>query len=971
MKKLFSVINVLLFSVLFLNQSIAQVVTFTPSFATQRDSLKVIFNASEGNRGLENFTGDVFLHTGVITSESTNDTDWKYIPFGWETNDPSVQATSLGNNKWEFTYKPSIREFFEVTDPNEQIEKVAIVYKGVQGGSIVAEGKDVGNTDIFIELTSGEAAARFLEPQNDSEFLRNDETLKIVGIGTVSSGTLSLSLLKNDKEVATTADDTLRFTYNPESGDSDVLFKLVASNGTALSDTADFFVTVRENDGALLSRPNGLRNGITYNSDSSVQLSLFAPAKDFVYVIGDFNDWSPSSAYLMNKEVGQNDDVWFWLEIDGLTSGEEYGMQYLVDGTINIADPYSELILDEFNDRFIPNSVYPDLKPYPVGKTDQAVTLLSPGATEYVWQVTDYEKPAQDELIIYELLIRDFIADHNFTTLIDTLDYLENLGVNVIQLMPIGEFDGNESWGYNPSFHYAFDKYYGTPDEFKRFVDEVHSRGIMVVVDMVLNHASGQNPYVRLYNGGGNPSNAPTADNPFFYTEGQHPANVFNDMNHFYDGTEYYSKRVMEHWLKKYRIDGFRFDLSKGFTEFGNTNWDNYNPKRIALWKRYADHMWSINPDTYVILEHFGPQAEENELSNHGTNGLMFWVGAGTNASYNEATMGYHDDDKSNLYGIMPQSKNFDRRNMIGYFESHDEQWLMFKNISFGNSSGDYNIRGLSTALDRMELAGVFFFPLEGPKMIWQFGELGYGYGDAGEQCLNDYDSNDCPDIAPDRTANKPIRWDYFENQDRKDLYNVWSQLIRLRTSSDAFSRPDRSFYALSGPIKYYRLFHSDTDVVAIGNFGVVSTTQTVDYTKDGVWYDFFNNTKINVTGGQYQIQLEPGEYRLFTTKKFDIVPITSELEENYSPTSFTLHQNYPNPFNPSTNINFDVPKIGQVTLEVFNILGQKVATLVNEIKTAGSYTVRFDASGLSSGVYIARFTADNKVQTQEMMLLK
>ena len=95
--------------------------------------------------------------------------------------------------------------------------------------------------------------------------------------------------------------------------------------------------------------------------------------------------------------------------------------------------------------------------------------LVTPGGSEYDWINDGYEKPENKDLIIYELLVRDFTHDRNYQVLIDTLNYLENLGINAIELMPPGEFENNESWGYNPSFHMALDKYYGTPDKFKEF----------------------------------------------------------------------------------------------------------------------------------------------------------------------------------------------------------------------------------------------------------------------------------------------------------------------------------------------------------------------------------------------------------------------------------------------------------------------------------------------------------------------
>lgn len=743
-------------------------------------------------------------------------------------------------------------------------------------------------------------------------------------------------------------------------GSNEFKIKAVTQAGVVNADSSSFSY-VSEIEPELQARPATLKDGITYGGNSAY-LSLYAPHKKNVYVIGDFNDWSISANYLMKKDSVSADSVWFWIRLDGLTQGQEYGFQYLVDGEIRVTDPYAELVLDEYNDPYISETLYPNLKAYPKGKTNHLVGLLRPGKAEYQWQATEYERPANDDLVIYELLIRDFIEDHSYETLIDTLDYLENLGITAIELLPVNEFDGNESWGYNPSLHLALDKYYGSPDAFKHFVDEAHKRGIAVILDVVLNHAFGQNPLVRLWNEGdyGNP----TAENPYFNQVAKHPFNVGYDMNHESAATRYYSKRVMEYWLEEYNVDGYRFDLSKGFTQVNNLTdvgaWGNYDASRIAIWKDYFDHIRSVDETAYVILEHFADNPEEIELTNYG---MMVW--GNVNHEYNEATMGYG----SNLSSILSTNRNFTYRHLVGFMESHDEQWLMFKNRSFGNTSGDYNIKELGTALDRMELAGAFFLTLPGPKMIWQFGELGYGYGDAGEQCLND--SADCPAIAPGRTDRKPIRWDYYNDPDRKDVYNAWANMLKLRASSPVFTRPQDSFFALSGSLKYFRMMHEDADVVAIGNFGVTTSTVTPDFTQDGIWYDYFGNSTLDVTGGQATFDLAPGEFKIFTTKQFETVTSNEDEFSSEGPTSFKLYNNYPNPFNPSTTLTFDVAQAGQVTLEIFNSLGQKVAVLLNENKSIGTHSVTFDASTLSSGVYIARFSGNGFVQTQKMMLLK
>ncbi|MEP1306905.1 MAG: alpha-amylase family glycosyl hydrolase [Balneola sp.] len=953
--------------------SYAQVVIFQPSFATQNDTLTLTFDASEGNGDLAGFGGDVYLYTGLITDKSNNDTEWNYVKpagsSGWETYPSELKLTPLGNDIWEFEYPSSVREFYGVSAADD-VEKITLLFRGTTTGTGAPDkvGRGTGGSDIFLELFKNEVSVQFLDPV-DSKKLNTNEEFEVIGLGNSPAGNLNLSLKLNGTEVAqTSSSDTLKYTFS-SAEEGNFTFKLVADDGFDESDSTS--VTLIVSDGAeLAARPDGLEDGITYGANgTSVTLSLFAPGKNDVFVIGDFTDWELNFDYQMKKDSLNPDSVWFWTEVTGLTQGEEYGFQYEIDGQLRIADPYSELVLDEFNDGYIPESVFPNLKEYPKGKTSQLVGVLFPGKQEYQWEVTDFEKPDKEEIIIYKLLLRDFIADHSYTTLIDTLDYIENLGVSAIEFLPVSEFDGNESWGYNPSSHIALDKYYGTPEAFKRFIDEAHKRGIAVILDVVLNHATGQNSLYRMYEFG---------SNPYFNTSPRHEFNVFNDFNHQYSGTQYYTKRMIEYWIEEYKVDGFRWDLTKGFTQncsgVANGCTGAYQQDRVDLLKKYADYQWAADPDFYVIFEHLGTNQEESEWANYRIDegkGIMLW--GKMNGPYNEATMGYNDNGRSNLLGVLAASRGFEKRHLIGYMESHDEQWLMFKNISFGNSSGDYNIRELDTALGRQKLAGAFFFTLPGPKMLFQFGELGYGYGDNGEQCLND--SPDCPDIAPGRTENKPIRWDYWNTKgtERISLYKTWSALLNLRESSPAFTNPENTTYALSNRIKRIILEHSDTDVVIVGNFDVVPLTTTGDFTQTGTWYDYFAGTEYQVNSTDQSITLQPGEFKVFTTKEFETpdISVSNEVTDLDTPAEFKLYNNYPNPFNPSTQIEFDVAKTGMVKLEVFDILGRKVATLVNGQKTAGTYSVTFDASSLSSGVYITRFIAGNNIQVQKMTLLK
>jgi len=699
--------------------------------------------------------------------------------------------------------------------------------------------------------------------------------------------------------------------------------------------------------------PDGMIDGINYLADpSEVTLSLFAPYKKFVYLIGDFNNWMVSAEYFMKRDSVSADSIHWWITLSGLTPGTEYGYQYLIDDEIRVADPYTDKVLDPWNDSYISESTYPGLKEYPSDKTTEIASVFQTNQTPYEWQVTDFERPQAEKLVIYELLLRDFIAKHDYTTLIDTLTYLKNLGVNAIELMPVNEFEGNSSWGYNPSFYFALDKYYGPKDDFKAFVDACHQNGIAVIMDMVLNHSYGQSPFVRLYNEG--LYGKPTSQNPWYNVTSPNSTYSWGyDLNHESQATKKLVDRVNHYWLSEYKVDGFRFDFTKGFT---NTPGDggNYDASRISILKRMADKIWEADSSTYIILEHFAPNMEEEELSDYG---MMLW--GNTNYNYNEATMGWISN--SDFGWGFYKNRGWAEPNLVTYMESHDEERLMYKNLHHGNSSGDYDITELTTALNRQKLAGAFFFTLPGPKMIWQFGELGYDYS-------IDYNG---------RVGEKPIKWDYLDNADRNRLYRTWAALIKLRNENPVFCSTSSSIdMNVQNEVKCIRLSNSDLNAIVIGNFDVISRDVTPNFYHGGRWYDFFSGDSIDITDTNISYTYGPGEFHIYTDKR-TFKPqddLLSDIIEN--PTEalvkdFVLSQNYPNPFNPTTIINYELRITSNVQLTVYNTLGQEVRNLVSRRQKAGKHTITFKATGLSSGIYFYKLQAGDFSAVKRMLLLK
>ncbi len=616
------------------------------------------------------------------------------------------------------------------------------------------------------------------------------------------------------------------------------------------SDGSDIFVNITSGQPSTGFPPAGTVDGINYIDDTTVILQLFAPNKDFVYVLGDFNQWQFDEAFRCTKTP---DGQRYWLQIDGLTPGQEYRFQYSIDEEdLRVADVYAEKILDPWNDQFISNSRYPNLISYPFGLTTEIVSVLQTAKEEYPWEVETFFRPPVDRLVIYELLVRDFSDQGTYQGVIDKLDYLQNLGINALELMPVNEFEGNESWGYNPSFYFAPDKYYGTADKLKELVDECHKRGIAVILDVVFNHSFGQNPQVRMYsqNGAAGP---PTSNNPWFNTFARHPFSPGFDYNHNSPHTQDFVKRALQYWIQEYKIDGYRFDLSKGFTQNNtgsNVNaWSAYDQNRINTWFRIRNEIHEVDPFVYLILEHFADNSEETVLAN---GGFLMW--GNNHFQFAEAGLGF----PSNFNGANHQLRGWTFPNMVSYAESHDEERLMYLNKNFGNNSNSgHNTRNESIALSRMEAVAAFNIPLVGPKMIWQFGELGY-----------DLSINRCPNgtINPDcRTANKPPRWEYLQEADRNRLYKVYAALNKLKTQNEAFSSTNYN-YDVWGFGKRLIIQHFSMDVVIIANFDVQPLSLVPGFTFTGTWYDYFTGGAIQVNNLNNAFLLQPGEYRVYTS---------------------------------------------------------------------------------------------------------
>jgi glycosidase len=700
---------------------------------------------------------------------------------------------------------------------------------------------------------------------------------------------------------------------------------------TAVYDTAYYAVQGPLNVGVL---PGGMEQGINELNDTTVFFKLYAPFKNRVYCLTSLNDFLPDTLNAMTRTPG---GAWWFLEMT-VPAGQPFTYQYMMDGDLRVADPYSEQVLDPWNDGYISSATYPNLPSYPTGNTTGIVSLYETAKPAYQWSNTTFNAPDKEELLIYELLIRDFVSTRNYQSLIDTLDYIERLGVNAIELMPNSEFEGNSSWGYNPSFHMALDKYYGTPDKFRAFVDSCHSRGIAVIMDQVFNHAFGQNPIAQMWWDSGN--NRPAANNPYMNQNCPHPPNCWgNDFDHFVQPTRDYIDRINTYWIENFNIDGIRFDFTKGFTNSSNA--DSYQATRISALKRMADECWNVDPDFYVILEHWGPNQEEKELSDYG---MLLWGNAVH--QYYEAAMGYTPDSDFK-WGIYKE-RGWNDKHLISYMESHDEERASYKIKTYGNASGGYDTKTLATRADRIIQASAFFYTIPGPKMIYMFEELGY----------------DISIDNPCRVCEKPILWNYYNDQHRQKIYFYMASMMDMRKKYDVFNTSNFT-YALNGSSKRINLNGASMQATVVGNFAVTQKDVYPNFQHTGTWYDYFTGDTLTVSNATAPISFAPGEWHIYTDVKLTDAAFMDVAEVEWAETKPFMV--FPNPSTGWVDVVFDFPQGTSVEWSLRDVRGKMAAQ--GSLVTDGPKITDFDFTALPKGAYILQLQTPTEAYTERLLL--
>lgn len=807
----------------------AKIVTTSPAIV-QTDSRNIVitYHADEGNKGLSglNASTKVYAHTGVITNKSANLGDWRYAS-AWLDNSAKYEMTYVGSGTWSLTI-PSIDSYYGISTSDETVEKLMFVFRTATGSQ---EGKTENGGDIsvpvypagFQVVISSDLDGSVINTSNPVELTVNttaNANIKVYVEGQASSpiatgnNTMAVSGQKSFTDVGSY---TIIAEATPTSGGAAVISKLTL---------------VKLGESVRQTYPGGVpKMGTVTNADGTVTFCIAAPGKESMVLVPSWNGYKVS-ADLQMKYQDYNGYRYFWTTVSGLSADTDYIYYYLADGTRAVGDPYARLVLDPWSDKYIPETVFPNMPAYPVGLVPEGLPLAvyNSGADDYDWQITDFKGVEPGRLVIYELLIRDFTGTESEANgegtvagVMSKLDYLQGLGVNAIELMPIMEFNGNNSWGYNTNFYFAPDKAYGTPDDYRALIDECHRRGMAVILDIVFNQSDGLHPWYQLYS---------PEENPFYNASAPHAYSVLNDWKQENPLVEQQWSDVLKYWLTVFNVDGFRFDLVKGLGDsdsYGATynattnawsgvtdeNTNRYNQTRIDRMQRLHAAMKAVKPDAYFINENLATAEEENAMA---IDGEINWANVnGPSTNYAEGVNAAANLNR--FYAPLDYSRYWG--STVSYMESHDEERLAYAvATSSATSSTIKNSKELQ--MRRLGSAAAQMLMSPGAHMIWQFQEFG------ADQTTKK-DSGNENDTSP-----KKVVWSYLDNEYNAGLEQSYAELIAIRNNNaemftDSINTVMSCDYNPSSAYRHIVLTNGDKQIVLIVNANTNNYSRYID----------------------------------------------------------------------------------------------------------------------------------------------
>ncbi|MBD2195840.1 MULTISPECIES: alpha-amylase family glycosyl hydrolase [Calothrix] len=553
---------------------------------------------------------------------------------------------------------------------------------------------------------------------------------------------------------------------------------------------------------------------------SLIDFKLFAPRNQKASLIGSFSDWQETP---MEKNV----DGYFYTQVN------------LADGIYQY-----KFRVQSQSPNFSPDEWVDVIDPYATDVDEQqkvGLVQIKNGkriVDSYSWQYDDIPLPENNELVIYEMHIADFTGGEvdrekrgQYLDAIEKLDYLQELGINAVELMPVNEYPGDYSWGYKVRHFFATESSYGSTADLKRLIDECHSRGIRVFMDGIYNHTDEECPLMLI-------------DRNYWYYEYMHypedPDNYWGPEFNYDNYDEkldvkpawQYVGDVVRFWVQEYHIDGIRFDAVRQLANFDFLHWLAQQAKKNTVKKPFyniAEHI----PDTNKVTAPEGP------------------LDACWHESFHYFIVPHVCGEKFELDHLKqvldPRQQGYKTgTNAINYISTHDRERL-FREL------GDRGIFD-QAAFTRAKLAAVLLMTAVGIPMLW----MGEEFGEHKRK-------------SEKVTQPKKIAWPLLENPQNRDLFDYYKKLIALRKHNLALQSDNIEFFHEDTQAKllsYLRWDNQGSQVVVVVNFAddYLNDYQIPNFPKAENWQDWFTNTPVEVSEDALITDIQPYTAKIFIT---------------------------------------------------------------------------------------------------------
>ncbi|OUL18066.1 alpha-amylase [Nostoc sp. RF31YmG] len=534
---------------------------------------------------------------------------------------------------------------------------------------------------------------------------------------------------------------------------------------------------------------------------SLIEFKLFAPRNKKATLIGSFSDWQETP-------MEKTEDGYFYTQLkleDGIHQYkfriQTQSPNFPPDEWVDVIDPYATDVDEQQKVGLV--------------RIKNGKRIVD----SYSWQYDDIPLPENEELVIYEMHVADFTGGEvdrekrgQYLDAIAKLDYLQDLGINAVELMPVNEYPGDYSWGYKVRHFFATESSYGSTEDLKRLIDECHRRGIRVFIDGIYNHTDEECPLMLI-------------DRNYWYYEHMHypedPANYWGPEFNYDNYDEKldvkpawkYVGDVVRFWVQEYHIDGIRFDAVRQLANFEFLHWLATQAKKNTVAKPFyniAEHI----PDTSKVTTPKGP------------------LDACWHESFHYFVIPHICGEKFELDHLKqvldPRQQGYKTAtNAINYLATHDRERL-FREL--GN-------RGIfdEAAFTRAKLAAVLLMTAMGIPMLW----MGEEFGEHKRKSEN-------------VTQPKKIAWPLLEKPENRDLFEYYKKLIVLRKHNLALQSDNIEFFhedLQAQLLAYVRWHDQGAQVVVMVNFSNQNLMgyHIPNFPSAEHWQDWLANTQVEV----------------------------------------------------------------------------------------------------------------------------